>query len=71
MVPFKISDEQWPVVKLKLLRKYRDLSEADLAYQEGQEEELVSRLAKRLNRNREYVIFTISKGLSDLKSNQL
>ncbi|HIX54607.1 MAG TPA: hypothetical protein VK076_06640 [Candidatus Sphingobacterium stercoripullorum] len=71
MVPFKISDEQWPVVKLKLLRKYRDLSEADLAYQEGQEEELVNRLAKRLNRNREYVIFTISKGLSDLKSNQL
>ena len=71
MVPFKISDEQWPVVKLKLLRKYRDLSEADLAYQEGQEEELVNRLAKRLNRNREYVIFTISKGLSDLMSNQL
>lgn len=71
MVPFKISDEQWPGVKLKLLRKYRDLSEADLAYQEGQEEELVNRLAKRLNRNREYVIFTISKGLSDLKSNQL
>lgn len=71
MVPFKISDEKWPVVKLKLLRKYRDLSEADLAYQEGQEEELVNRLAKRLNRNREYVIFTISKGLSDLKSNQL
>ena len=71
MVPFKISDEQWPVVKLKLLRKYRDLSEADLAYQEGQEEELVNRLARRLNRNREYAIFTISKGLSDLKSNQL
>jgi len=66
-----INAEQWDTLKLKLLRKYIHLSSEDLAYQPGQESELVSRLAKRLHRDENYVIFTLKKGLFDLKSNRL
>ena len=66
-----ISAEQWDTLKLKLLRKYIHLSEEDLIYNPGQESELVARLAKRLNRNETYVLFTLSKGLADLQSNRL
>src|SRR5690606_41134800 len=58
-------------LKLKLLRKYIHLSEEDLAYQPGEEAELVARLAKRVKRDENYIIFTLQKGLSDLKSNRL
>lgn len=71
MITLKITDEQWSVLKLKLERKYNHLSEEDLSYEEGQEHELVERLAKRLNRNTGYVLFTLSKGLADLESNRL
>lgn len=71
MITFRITDEQWPVLKIKLLRKYNHLTESDLSYQEGQEEELLTRLAKRLNRSTDYVLFTLSKGLTDLDSNDL
>lgn len=71
MEDLSINAEQWDTLKLKLLRKYIHLSEEDLAYQPGQEAELVSRLAKRLNRNETYVLFTLKKGLSDLGSNRL
>ena len=66
-----ISAEQWDTLKLKLLRKYIHLSEEDLAYQPGEEAELVARLAKRVKRDENYIIFTLQKGLSDLKSNRL
>ena len=66
-----ISAEEWDTLKLKLLRKYIHLSDEDLAYIPGQESELVSRLAKRLNRNETYVLFTLKKGLADLQSNRL
>lgn len=66
-----ISAEEWDTLKLKLLRKYIHLSDEDLAYSPGQESELVTRLAKRLNRNETYVLFTLRKGLADLQSNRL
>lgn len=66
-----ISAEEWDTLKLKLLRKYIHLSDEDLAYNPGQESELVTRLAKRLNRNETYVLFTLRKGLADLQSNRL
>lgn len=71
MTNFTLSSSDWETLKLKLLRKYNHLSEEDLAYEPGQEELLVSRLAKRLRRDERYVLFTLKKGLSDLESNRL
>ena len=71
MVTFKITDADWAVLRLKLQRKYNHLTDVDLAYKEGEEEILIDRLAKRLGRNRDYVIFTLSKQLADLESNSL
>lgn len=71
MYNFKIQASDWEILKIKLKRKYNHLSEEDLQYQEGQEEELLSRLAMRLHRNVDYVIFTLSKELVDLDSNRL
>ncbi|TJZ51514.1 hypothetical protein FAZ15_20590 [Sphingobacterium olei] len=71
MITFKISNSDWETLKIKLQRKYNHLTDADLRYIEGEEDELLTRLAKRLRRNREYVLFTLSKELSDLDSNRL
>ncbi len=71
MDELKISNEEWDTLQLKLLRKYNHLSDEDLAYQEGQEQELVARLSKRLRRDKNYVLFTLKKGLADLDSNRL
>ncbi|MGJ1203662.1 hypothetical protein [Sphingobacterium lactis] len=71
MYNFKIQDQDWPILKLKLKRKYNTLSEEDLQFSAGQEDVLLQRLAKRLNRNIDYVVFTLSKELADLDSNRL
>lgn len=71
MVTFKITDADWEVLKLKLQRKYNHLTDEDLQYAAGEEEQLIDRLAKRLGRNKDYVIFTLSKQLADLTSNRL
>ncbi len=71
MVTFKITAADWEVLKLKLQRKYNHLTDADLQYNAGEEDQLIERLAKRLGRNRDYVIFTLSKQLADLESNRL
>lgn len=68
---FSLTQEQWSILKIKLLRKYNHLSETDLEYETGQEKALVERLAKRLKRNETYVLFTLQKGLSNLESNRL
>lgn len=71
MYNFKIHANQWPLLKLKLQRKYNHLTDEELHFEEGQEEALLDRLAKRLKRDRDYVVFTLSKELSDLESNSL
>lgn len=71
MEDLTITAEQWDILKLKLLRKYNHLSAEDLAFQPGEEGQLVERLSQRLRRNREYVLFTLKKGLHDLDSNYL
>lgn len=71
MSVFKITDSDWEILKLKLQRKYNHLSDADLQYTEGEEDQLVDRLAKRLHRTKDYVLFTLSKQLADLSSNSL
>lgn len=71
MKDFTMSEADWEILKLKVLRKYNHLSEEDLAYTFGQEKLLVSRLAKRLNRDENYILFTLKKGLVDLTNNRL
>ncbi|HLS94174.1 hypothetical protein BC792_11964 [Sphingobacterium allocomposti] len=71
MSSLKISETEWEVLKIKLQRKYNHLTPEDLAYAAGQEEDLLQRLAKRLRRDRDYVVFTLSKELNDLTSNRL
>ncbi len=71
MAEISISNSDWDRLKLKIKRKYNHLSEEDLAYQEGQEEELILRLMARIKRNREYVVFTLKKGMVHLETNRL
>jgi len=67
----KISPAEWQVLKQKVVRKYNHRTEEDLAFQPGQEAELVTRLAARIRRKPDYVLFTLKKGLSNLESNRL
>ncbi len=71
MAEISISNSDWERLKLKVKRKYNHLNEEDLAYQEGQEEELITRLMARIKRNREYVVFTLKKGMVHLETNRL
>ena len=71
MAEISINNIEWQRLKLKLQRKYNHLSDEDLAYESGQEEQLISSLMDRIKRNREYVIFTLKKGLANLDTNRL
>lgn len=71
MAELTISKEEWEKLKLKVQRKYRELSDEDLAYQPGEEEKLIEHLMNRLKRNREYVVFTLKKGLANIDNNRL
>ena len=66
-----LSTSDWQRLKLKLKRKYIYLSEEDLFFQEGKEEALITHLMERLHRNREYVLFTLKKGLATIDTNRL
>jgi len=71
MATFKITKIDWETVKIKLSRKYNSLTDDDLVYNEGEEDLLIDRLAKRLHRTQDYVLYTLSKELSDLSSNRV
>ena len=71
MTEISISQGDWERLKLKVKRKYRELSEEDLAYKPGEEEKLIQNLMTRLKRNREYVVFTLKKGLANIDTNIL
>ena len=45
----------WNEVKGKLKQKYADLTDDDLTYVEGKDEELLGRLQKRLGRSRDEI----------------
>lgn len=68
---FTLNESDWKVLREKMKRKYNHLTEEDLAYQAGQEEDLVNRLSLRVKRKPEYILFTLKKGLADLSSNRL
>lgn len=71
MISFTLSEADWKILKEKVKRKYNHLTEEDLSYQSGNEQELIDRLAVRIRRKPEYVLFTLQKGLSDLAGNRL
>ena len=71
MAEISISNTDWDRLKLKVKRKYNHLSDEDLAYEAGQEEALITRLMDRIKRNREYVVFTLKKGLLHIDTNRL
>ncbi|MCX2452755.1 hypothetical protein OQX61_15870 [Pedobacter sp. PLR] len=71
MASFTLTPETWTKVKIKFLRKYRDLAKENLAFVPGQEDQLVEQLMGLVKRNREYVEFTIKKALADPDGNRL
>ncbi len=71
MASFTLTPETWERVKIKFLRKYRDLAQADLAFVSGQEDQLVQQLMQLVKRDQKYVEFTIQKALADSKGNRL
>ncbi|MBK0382302.1 hypothetical protein I5M32_04950 [Pedobacter sp. SD-b] len=71
MAEISISNQNWDRLKIKLKRKYNHLSDDDLMFEAGQEEKLIDHLQHRLNRKREYVVFTLKKGLLNIDNNRL
>lgn len=71
MANFTLTTESWQKVKIKFLRKYRELSAVEINFIPGQEDQLVAQLAKLVNRDAAYVEFTIRKALADPDGNRL
>ncbi len=61
----------WDKVKIKIKRKYKDLSDEDLNFTSGQEEELINRLMSAIRKDRTYVVFMLKKMLLNNESNRL
>ena len=51
----------WNVLKGKMKQKYGELSDKDLTYVEGQEDELLGRLQKKTGKAREELVDEINK----------
>jgi len=45
----------WNIIKGQIKQQYADLTEDDLAYEEGQEDELIGRLQKKLGKTKSEV----------------
>ncbi len=71
MAEISISNKDWPRVKIKLQRKYNHLTDEQLQYSEGQEENLINRVMGLVNRDRRYVVFTLKKALVNIDNNRL
>jgi hypothetical protein len=71
MANFTLTPDTAAKVKIKFLRKYRDLTNANLSFTPGQEEELVEQLMVLTKRDRKYIEFTINKALADPEGNRL
>jgi uncharacterized protein YjbJ (UPF0337 family) len=55
----------WDTQSKLLKEKYSQLTDADLKFEAGKEEELISRVETKLNKKREEVINIIKKGLPE------
>jgi len=71
MASFTLTTDTWKKVKIKFLRKYRDLAQVDLVFEPGNEDQLVEQLMGLVKRDREYIEFTIQKALADPDGNRL
>lgn len=71
MAEITISNKEWERVKLKVQRKYNSLTDEQLQYTEGQEDDLIERIMVLVDRNREYVVFTLKKALVNIDNNRL
>lgn len=71
MANFTLTPETWQKVKIKFLRKYRELAQVELSFTPGQEDQLVERLMDLVKRDRAYIEFTINKALADPAGNRL
>lgn len=71
MASFTLTPDTAEKVKIKFLRKYRDLAQADLNFAPGNEDQLVQQLMDLVKRDRRYVEFTIQKALADPNGNRL
>lgn len=71
MAEISISNKDWARVKIKLQRKYNRLTDEELQYNEGQEDNLISRIMELVNRDRKYVVFTLKKALANIDNNRL
>ena len=71
MAEISISNQDWARVKIKLQRKYNHLTDEELQYNEGQEDDLISRIMELVNRDRKYVVFTLKKALANIDNNRL
>lgn len=56
----------WNELKGKLKQKYGDLTDDDLSFVEGKEDELLGRLQKKLNKTKEEIAAEIRKEIEDL-----
>ena len=71
MASFTLTPDTAQKVKIKFLRKYRDLASENISFAPGQEDELVTRLMELIKRDQKYVEFTIKKALADPDGNRL
>jgi hypothetical protein len=71
MASFTFTPETAERVKIKVLRKYRELAKENLAFSPGNEDQLVDQLTHLLKRDVRYVEFTIQKALADPTGNRL
>jgi hypothetical protein len=71
MAEISISSKDWERVKIKLKRKYNRLTDDELQYTEGQEDNLIQRIMELVNRDRAYVVFTLKKALVNIDNNRL
>ncbi len=71
MAEISITNKDWERIKIKVRRKYNHLTDEQLAYTQGQEEELITRLMSLVNRDRKYVVFTLKKALVNMDTNIL
>lgn len=61
--PFTITGN-WAKQSKALMEKFEQLTEADLMFVAGKENDLITRLEKRLNKKREEVVNIIKKGMT-------
>lgn len=60
MVPFKIIGN-WNVLKGKLKQKFASLTDDDLMYIKGKEEELIGRIQQKIGRTKQEIQQLLSK----------